>query len=215
VGCSGGRFLASAGEDGAVCLWRTATREKVRTYGGVAGAVKHLAVSPDDKRLAGVAADGKVHLWELATGKPLGAVAAAGSGLDVAAFAPDGALLAASGPAAALRLFRADLAPVPPGRWQGEDSKASALAFAPDGTLALAGKNCIIRLRRTSGGEEVGRFAGHQTRIRALVFTPDGKTLVSASGDSTVLIWDVPRPGTKGRAGGVSPRREETPGRSP
>jgi WD40 repeat protein len=76
-----------------------------------------------------------------------------------------------------------------------------ALAFAPDGTLALAGRDNIIRLWRPSGGEEVGRLAGHQTRINALVFTPDGKSLVSASDDGTALIWDVPRPGRSSPAG--------------
>jgi WD40 repeat protein len=195
VGCLGGRFLVSAGNDGAVCLWRTATREKVRTYGGVDGVVKYLAVSPDGKRLAGVGEDGTVHLWELATGKSLGGVAGKGSGLDVAAFSPDGALLVAGGPTAALRLWRpSGGAPVAPARWPDEGSKAVALAFAPDGTLAWAGEDCIIRLRRPGGAEEVGHFpVGHQTRITALVFTPDGKSLVSSSWDGTILIWNVPR----------------------
>jgi RNA polymerase sigma factor (sigma-70 family) len=192
--CPGGRLLASAGADGAVCLWQTATGEKVRTYGGVAGEVRNLAVSPDGERLAGVAADGTVHLWELDTGKPLAAAAGKGSGLDVAAFSPADGRLAASGRAAALHLWRPAAAALPPpDRWRDENSKAVALAFAPDGTLALAGRDNVIRLWRLDGTGEVGRFAGHQTRINALVFTPDGKSLVSASDDGTVLIWDVPR----------------------
>jgi RNA polymerase sigma factor (sigma-70 family) len=193
VCCPGGRFLTSAGVDGTVCLWRTATGEKVRTYGGVAGEVRNLAVSPDGHRLVGVAADGMVHLWELATGKSLGPVAGKGSGLDVAAFSPVAERLAASGNAAPLHLWRLALgAPLPPNKWQSEDSKAMALAFAPDGTLALAGRDSIIRLWRLNGAEEVGRLVGHQTRINGLVFTLDGKSLVSASDDGTVLIWDVP-----------------------
>ncbi len=193
VGCRGGRFLVSAGDDGAVCLWRTATREKVRTYGGVGGVVKCLAASPDGERLAGVGEDGAVHLWELDTGKSLGAVAPKGSGLDVAAFSPDGSLLAAGGPTAALRLWRSsDGAPAAPARRPDEEGSAVALAFAPDGTLAWAGDDCIIRLRRP-GAEEMVRFpVGHQTRITALAFTPDGNSLVSSSWDGTILIWDVP-----------------------
>jgi RNA polymerase sigma factor (sigma-70 family) len=194
--CPGGRFLVSAGEDGAVCLWRTTTREKVNTYGGVVGEVRGLAVSPDGERLAGVAADGTVLLWELATGKPLGTLAGKGSGLDVVAFSRADALLAASGLAAGLQLWRPPAGPLaPPDRWHDENSKGAALAFAPDGTLALAGRDAVIRLWRPGGAAEVGRFAGHQTRINALVFTPDGKSLVSASDDGTILIWDVTRRG--------------------
>jgi RNA polymerase sigma factor (sigma-70 family) len=194
VGCLGGRFLASAGDDGALCLWQTATREKVRTYGGAGGVVKYLAVSPDGKRLAGVGEDGSVHLWEVATGKSLGALAGKGSGLDVVAFSPDGESLTAGGPAAALRVWRlSGEEPIAPARRPGAGSKAVALAFAPDGALAWAGDDCIIRLWRPGGGAEVVSFpVGHQTRITALLITPDGKSLVSSSWDGTILIWNVP-----------------------
>jgi RNA polymerase sigma factor (sigma-70 family) len=192
--CPGGRLLVSAGADGAVCLWRVATREKVHTYAGVDGKVMSLAVSSDGERLAGVAADGTVHLWDLATGQALGVLAGKGSGLNVAAFSPADRRLAASGLAAPLHLWRPTAGATPPAdRWQREDSQSGALAFAPDGTLALARRDNIIRLWRLDGAREVCRFAGHQTRINALVFTPDGKSLVSASDDGTVLIWDVPR----------------------
>jgi RNA polymerase sigma factor (sigma-70 family) len=190
VCCPGERFLVSAGEDGTVCRWRTLTGEKVATYGGAAGEVRNLAVSPDGERLAGVTADGTVHVWELATGRPLGTPAAKGSGLDLAAFAPDGSLVAV-GRGSTLHWWRPTPG-APPDRWRDENSKAVALAFAPDETLALAGPDALIRLWRPNGAE-VGRFAGHQTRINGLVFTPDGKSLVSASDDGTVLVWDVAR----------------------
>jgi RNA polymerase sigma factor (sigma-70 family) len=190
----GGRFLVSAGEDGAVCLWRVATREKVRTYGGVGAAVWNLAVSPDGERLAGVANDGTVHLWELATGRALGPVAPKKSGLNVAAFSPVDGRLGASGLGAGLHLWKpARASLLPPETWQSEDSKAVAIAFAPDGTVALAGRDNAIRLWQVNGARQVGRFAGHQMRINSLVFTPDGKGLVSASDDGTVVIWDMPR----------------------
>jgi WD40 repeat protein len=46
---------------------------------------------------------------------------------------------------------------------------------------------------RLNDAAEMGRLTGHQTRINALAFTPDGNSLVSASDDGTILIWDVPR----------------------
>jgi len=191
VPCPGGSLLVSGGEDGTVCLWRPATGEKVRTYGRAGAEVWSLAVSSDGKQLAAVTADGAVHLWELATGRRLGMPAGKGSGLNVVAFSPADGSLAATGMATLHRWRPAEGAPLPPEIWRGEESKAVALAFAPDGTLALAGRDNIIRLWRPDGAREVGRFTGHLTRIHALMFTPDGKSLVSASDDGTIVIWDV------------------------
>jgi WD40 repeat protein len=188
-----GRFLVSAGEDGTVCVWRAETREKVWTYGRTGAKVCNLAVSPDGERLAGVALDGTVYLWEMATGKALGPVAGRGSGLDVVAFSPADGRLAATGRGAPLHLWRLTAgAPLPPDTWPGENNKGVALAFAPDGTLALDGRDNVIRLWRLDGAQELGRLVGHQTRVNALAFTPDGRSLVSASDDGTLLIWDVP-----------------------
>jgi WD40 repeat protein len=34
-------------------------------------------------------------------------------------------------------------------------------------------------------------LTGHNDRISSVVISPDGQTLVSASGDTTVKIWDL------------------------
>lgn len=192
--CPDGRRFVSTGEDGAVCLWEATTGKKVATYGGARAEVRSLAVSADGERLAGVAADGTAHLWQLATGKPVPRTAGKGMGPALVALSPADGLLAVTDLQTGLRLWRpASGASVPLPRWAPEAGKGPALAFAPDGTLALANRNAIIRVGRPDGAEEVARFEGHQTRINALLFTPDGKSLVSASDDGTLLIWDVPR----------------------
>ena len=35
------------------------------------------------------------------------------------------------------------------------------------------------------------QFRGHEAEVTAVAFSPDGRCLVSASGDSTALVWDV------------------------
>ena len=44
-----------------------------------------------------------------------------------------------------------------------------------------------------AGRKKHAGYQGHPGRVRALAFTPDGKTLVSASADGTVLLWDFAR----------------------
>jgi hypothetical protein len=40
-------------------------------------------------------------------------------------------------------------------------------------------------------GRQLHSFAGHDSSVTGLVFTPDSRRLLSASHDTTVLVWDV------------------------
>jgi WD40 repeat protein len=84
------------------------------------------------------------------------------------------------------------------------------VAFSPDGrTLATSGRRRqehrqdpepagrVIRLWEIATGRERRVLRGHLDQVHALALFPDGRTLASASGDSTILVWDLTarRPG--------------------
>jgi hypothetical protein len=87
--------------------------------------------------------------------------------------------------------------------------KAEAVAFSPDGrTLAYSSTGSMIHVWEVASGRERYRFSGHQFGARdpegfgagvaTLTFTPGGRTLISGSGDTTLLLWDML--GVPGRA---------------
>jgi len=66
-----GRYLASA-SGAEVILWDLQTDEKFRPRGGVAGAIRSVAFSPDGQRLAvasGYKGKGEITVWDAALWK--------------------------------------------------------------------------------------------------------------------------------------------------
>ena len=94
-----GTMLATAGADGTVRLWDTATQQEVGTP-MTAGTqpVYTVAFSPDGTMLATAGADGTVRLWDTATRQEVGTPMTAGTQpVYTAAFGQDGTMLATAG----------------------------------------------------------------------------------------------------------------------
>jgi RNA polymerase sigma factor (sigma-70 family) len=67
----------------------------------------------------------------------------------------------------------------------------AALAFSPDGKRLALGGPWTISVWDLGTDKAAWEFEGHRGRVTALAFSPDGKRLVSASEDSTALVWDL------------------------
>lgn len=66
------------------------------------------------------------------------------------------------------------------------------LLFSPDDTVLVIGliQSGGIELWDLTTGEKLTTLDGHTNRVQTLAFSSDDKTLVSAGGDGTVLLWD-------------------------
>jgi WD40 repeat protein len=117
-----------------------------------------------------------------------------------AAFSPDGRILATGGQD--IRLWNPQTRKLIR-RFGKNLSSFGVLAFSPDGRFIFSnggftgtdrkedGQFCDICMWEVSTGKIARKFHGHWNVIKSLAVSPDGKTLVSASADASIRIWDV------------------------
>lgn len=159
------------------------------------GAVAGLMFDPEGTSLSGVAGDA-VKRWELRTGQLVWTLRPVKKKpIKLFALAEDGKLLAAAMDDRAVRLFDAVT---------GEDrltyrshKRVTALAISADSRiLAIAWhaqkEGTEVRLYDTTLGIERLLLTGQSTPIQTLAFSPTGNLLVSAGGNRSIRIWDVP-----------------------
>ncbi|CCA70259.1 hypothetical protein PIIN_04198 [Serendipita indica DSM 11827] len=116
--------------------------------------------------------------------------------VNAIAFSPDGLQIVSGSDDKTIRLW--DLGE--PLRGHGE--WIYAIAFSPDGSSIVSGsRDKTIRLwdavtRKPLGeplrGHALGEpLRGHEGWIHAIAFSPDGSKIVSASDDTTIILWDA------------------------
>src|SRR5262249_38237141 len=128
---------------------------------------------------------------------------ATGYGVWDVAFAPDGKTLATSDPDHAVRLW--DVA-------TGKEKHrlpfaAEALAFSPGGETLAVGLWKPVRLIAVASGKELHPAGAHQQGVGLLAIAPDGRTVLTASRQSPVRVWDPKSGRERGRLEGNASAR--------
>jgi WD40 repeat protein/serine/threonine protein kinase len=194
-----GRWFASGGwGDKLVHLWDAASGEHIVALKGPEQPVCALAVSPNGRHLAARSHEGKVRVWDVATGRQLFPA------LDVVTFsvgAPENVA------------FSPDSAEIACGYWdrigfwnltngkQHAELPAPArgivrlIAFSPNAAClaAVVALDPKVYLLERATGRVVATLEGHTKAVHSVCFSPDGQSLLTASADCTLRLWDVAR----------------------
>ncbi|MXZ00457.1 hypothetical protein F4Y93_07350, partial [Candidatus Poribacteria bacterium] len=157
------RFLASAGGNN-VFLWDILTQTLKHTIKVDGNSAWNLAFSPDSKTL--VNGSTTIQLWDVETGDQISRIDRHVDRVNALTFAPDGKTLVSGHSSGEIRLRN----------------------------ITARGDQLI---RRLPGGitrrlaTDTPNLTEHTRAIKTLAFTADGRTLVSASLDTTIRLWDV------------------------
>ncbi|HKB42024.1 MAG TPA: WD40 repeat domain-containing protein, partial [Gemmataceae bacterium] len=186
-----GKLVASAGQDGTLRLWESATGLEVHRRDGLGGAPGYLTFAPDGKRLAAAGGpDGTLRVWDAATGRELHRR----DGFSRVTFSPDGKLLAAVGDSE-VHLLEAGT-----GKevrcLRGLRGPALALTFAAGGKTVWAVEGTgAVHSWETATGKQLRRLPVKPARtaeLRTAALASNARLALSVKGDNTtVYLWDL------------------------
>ncbi len=184
-----GATLATAGAEGVIQLWDSATLAPGARLEGHTGLVRSVAFSPDGARLVSAGFDHALRIWDPATGDAVGRLDDSAP-LFFPCFGSDGASLYCGSEENAARVW--DLAAgTLRTKLEGHADRVWATALSPDGSLLATGsRDGTARLWDARSGNARHVLVGPGAQVTALAFSPDGKLLAVGGTDNTVRLWN-------------------------
>lgn len=193
-----GRYLASAGDDHVVRLWRYADRKLHRELRGHADWVRTAAFEPVGKLLATAGDDRQVRLWNVQSGALESTLPLHPGVIYTLQFSPDGQWLATAGFEDWVRVYEVRTGELKH-RLACPCHDVRALEITADGRLIAAGSRANIRVwDLRDGGKPLRDLAPHYQRLRCLAVSPDGEHWAAAGEGPMVYLW---RTGTDEKVG--------------
>ena len=170
-------------------FFRTKSLNPTHTFSGHTDRVNTMVFSPNGKMLASNGSDKSLYLWNVQTGKNIFMQSDLSVSGDALVFSPDSKILA-SGSYTRIVLWDTTTG-LQINKTKAQDA-ANILQFSPDNKVLLSGsyKNGRIQLFDAQFLQHMSIHQGHTNSVVKLLFLSDGKSLVSASDDGTMLLWD-------------------------
>lgn len=197
IGCQlafapNGDYLATAGTDGAIQLWRLSDGSLAAMMGH-AQAVSGLQFSPDSSFLASSSEDASVRLWRVADGRLVGQLTSEYTLADVS-FDPNGELLAALDWYGNITFWEINgqrqLGQITVPGIDSNRNLARGLHYSMDGNSMVVGAGWQIEQVRVQDGSRVQRVV-QGAPVTSLAVSPDGRWLAAGDALGTIQIRNM------------------------
>jgi WD40 repeat protein len=196
-----GKFIATGGDDGALCLWDADSQKLVTEFKGHQKAVSAVTFAIRGNVLASGGKDHTVRLWD-ATAETEGTIIGTHDDEVWAVCAnPPGTMIASSCKDGSVRLWDA-LSGNQYASLQAHDGGTTCVTFSPYGELmATGGADNKVRVwdvqrllanKQADPAKAIVVLDGHQQPVTSLDFNPPGTLLASGGQDGEVRLWSIP-----------------------
>jgi WD40 repeat protein len=196
-----GDHLASASEDGTLCLWDAARGRNLFRMAGHGAGLTSVSFSPDGRRLLSASRDRTARLWDASSGQELRSFEGNKAGLSSALISPNGPVVATGSYDGLVRLFDestgTELA-----RLEGHSHAVTGLEFcAWNNSLVSSSYDFTIRSWDLGRKQETAQYSIADAVHYAMAFSPDGQYVAAASigrmnpyaivPEQVLTVWEV------------------------
>jgi WD40 repeat protein len=201
--------MVSAGRDGFLRVWDPASRRETLRIHAHSRGVTGFAASPDGTFLISAGTDdgeaaGPVKIWDATTGELRSSLMGLDGPARLCRVSPDGSLATAASTSVIDRGVK--VWDVTSGRLRtdliGHSGPVTGLVFTPDGSRIVTTGDLTIRIWNTpgpaqpeasgSGVIDLPKHRGHPVGVTACRFVAGGTAAVSAGGEGSLQIWELP-----------------------
>ncbi len=185
-----GTLVATASQDGSLKIWNVETGQCIQTLTGDFPPSYCVMFHPKQSLVASACFDGMVRLWDWSSGKCIQVLTGHQNVVWYVSFSPDGQYLVSTSDDRSVKLW--DVASNQCLKtWQGYLGAIWDLSITPSGIVAAGSQEGKIQLWNCDTAQRESEFTGHNNLIWFLEGQPQGDYLASASGDGTLIIWDI------------------------
>jgi WD40 repeat protein len=186
-----GACVLSAGWDGFVRLWDTATGTTLTSLHASAKPLSSCVSTPDGTQWLTGSMEGMLAAWDGVSHSQLFGVLGHTRPISDLCYSPDRTRLASASWDRQVVLRKAE---------NPRDGKVlgthhdivAGCRFVPDGSLLLSwSHDGSIKLWHVEAAHELATLKGHADRVTCLAVSPDGRMALSGSRDSTLRLWDL------------------------
>jgi WD40 repeat protein len=181
--------LISVGWDSRVLWWNLENGALIRDVNLACGQLYAMDVRPQGDWLVVGCQNGKIYLLDVANGDILREYQAHEGALNDLDFRDDGLAFASASDDRTAKVWDV-LDSATPLNVINSANRLQTVAFTPDNRLVIGGDNSELRIRDLQASTDT-IFLGHNGIIWGVAVSRDGQSLLSASSDESVILWDI------------------------